>query len=391
MLRLGRMFALAAVVAFTAGGSNVRADEEPSVTGKLAKLKLSGVGWATYRYQLSDRTDRDAYGGSKPGTDDYVSRQPLNGKDMNQFDVDRVYLTADYALDERFDWQTQVEMNNLGGKLDLWMKRAYVKVKNPLGLDHTHARMGQIGHVFTSEQEQAWGFRSVSAIPADRYLGVSTTWLGLGFGGAVGDGLLDYDLAVTNEKSHRRINESKYKTFMGRVTIAPLAGSEGAARGIRFVAFAQWNTENPPAGFTPGAADNQNLWFDIAPCYLSERITAGLEFAQKRDKTPRLESGGGPPEKIVETKTSQVISGFARADLTERLRGFARFDLVDPNTDADDDGFTNLIAGLARSYVKGVRSIVDVEYTDYEARRSEDPDAQDDADLTVSARIEVSL
>jgi hypothetical protein len=152
---------------------------------------------------------------------------------------------------------------------------------------------------------------------------------------------------------------------------------------MRLVAFAQTNSENSPSDFTLSAADNRNVWFDVMPCLVTERVSVGLELAQKRDKTPKLEDG----ETVVERKVSQYVGGFASAELIERLRIFGRVDRYDPNTDVDDDGFVNLIAGIAHTHVKGVRGILDLEYTKYE-----EPEGADfDPDMTVSARIEVTL
>jgi hypothetical protein len=148
-------------------------------------------------------------------------------------------------------------------------------------------------------------------------------------------------------------------------------------------AFAQVNSENSPAGFTPSAADNRNIWFEVVPYLQAENLACGLEFAQKQDKTPHLVGN----ESEVVTKTSQYIGAFAWADVMPRLRFFGRLDQYDPNTDVDDDGLMNVIAGVAHTHVKGVRGIVDLEFTQYEEPKG----ASFDPDITVSARVEVSL
>lgn len=352
-------------------------DAKPAVTGRNAKIQFSGVGWVTYRYLLADEPGAAAVGSalSAPGVD----RQ-----DLNTFDVDRVYVTADYVMNETFSWQSIVEAENLSGTPRIFLKRAFVRAKSPFGLTGTGFRFGQIAHVYTPVAEDAWGYRIVSKIPVDRYLGISTTWVGAGLDGKVLGDVLDFDAAVTNENAYNRSSGTKYKSLQGRATITPLPGDE-VLKGLHLTGFAQYNAKPQPAGFEPGASDNNNVWFGLLPYFKNDRLSAGVEFLQRRDK--HSVAGQGPDETGVETVTAQYLGGFATIELAPDYRAFLRLDQFDPNTDVDDNGSLTFIGGLSHTYSKGIRSILDLEYTTFDEGEGESLDA----DLTVAARMEISL
>jgi len=365
--------------------------EEPAAVGKNAKVQISGVGWITYRYLLADEPARVS-----PAAD--MESTGRDAQDMNRFDVDRVYVTADYKMDERFSWQTVIEGRNLGGTAssrNLFLKRALVRVAEPFGLENTWVHMGIIPHVMTPVHERAWGMRIVSEVPIDRYLGVSTTWLGLGFGGTAG-GMLDYEFALTNERPYNSDNVSKYKNLMARAVLSPFTGDE-TLKGLKLGLWAQGNSNLPEQPDTsgaipnlrpaPSAGDNLNLWYGAFPHFVGDRYVIGLSFDQKSDDYPVIVDG----QLDTDTRTAQVISAFVEVDPTAKLRLFGRIDRSDPNTDIDDNGLMNVNVGAAYRYLKAVRSIVDVEYTTYDEPETAGGSVELDADVTLSARLEISL
>jgi hypothetical protein len=370
-------FAIAALFVTTAVAGD---EEKPAVSGKNSRIQLSGVGWATYRYQLA----MDSHGVTQGR---HLASPNLTAKDMNSFDIDRVYLTGDYAFDDRYSWQTTIEMTNVAGNPQIYVKRAFLKIKSPFTIANTFVQMGQLPHVMTPSVEKVWGYRSVSKIGIDRYLGVSTTWNGFGCGYTGGGGLVDAELVIANENAYNKVTSSKYKTFQGRATLTPLPDDE-ALKGLKIALWGQMNSNLPPGGYAPKAADNMNTWFGVFPSFQGGKLTVAAGFDMKKDKGPT----GQPDAVVVKTKTSQLITGWVTYDVTPRVRGFARIEQWDPNTDVDNDGLMNINAGVSHSMIKGVRSIVDVEYTKFqEPKDGAGNTVALDADVTLSARLEVSL
>jgi hypothetical protein len=373
---LGALFCVALAPAIPARAAD---EEKPAATGKNAKLMVSGVGWVTYRYQLSYADLAKTH---------YIPVS-VAGKDRNSFDIDRVYLTADYTFNDRYSWQTVVEMNNLAGASEIFLKRAYLKIRQPFGLGGTALNFGQIPHVFTPLAEDVWGYRIVARVPLDRYLGVSTTWVGAGCEGKVVGGVLDFNASVTNENAYNKLSSTKYKSLQAMFMLTP-APNGGGLKGLHVAFFAQANPKMPPG--TQAAADasrNQNIWWGVLPHFRSERFTIGAEYDQKQNKT----AGAS-------TVTSRYLGGYGWVDLSSALpqtKLFARFDRYDPNTDSQfpDDGSISFMGGFSHSYTKGVRSLLDLEYTQFDKKATKVPPLEfpsgQDKDVTLSARMEISL
>jgi hypothetical protein len=374
-----------------------RADEEqkPAVNGRNAKIQLSGVGWAVFRYKLQDETRKEA----PPNT--FTGDAPI--KNSHSFDIDRVYLTADYAFTDRYSWQTTIEMTNFGGKLNMFMKRALIKIRNPFGLTGTAVRMGQINHVMTGTVEDVWGYRSVAKIPLDRYLGVSTTWDGAGLEGQAFGGVLDFDAAVANEQAYNKTDaagnpiRSQYPTGMGRITFIPMPQNE-RWKGLRLAVFGMLNMDK--ASFKTDG----NYWWSAFPHYKGKSLTLGLEVAEHHDRAV----DNWPTKGHVVDRVDRCVSGIASCDLTGAVKDlglnwtgatgiFGRLDLVDPalkigGLSLKGEGWTTLIGGFSHTYVKGVRSILDAEYTHFKMPKPVPAGLKSyNYDLTLSARMEVTL
>jgi hypothetical protein len=383
--RMLRAVAAAAVLASFLVPLRVAAQEEkPAATGRNAKVQLFGVGWVTYRYKLAEEPARTA-----PFSSVGVTGESF-GKDSNSFDLDRVYVGAEYAFSDRYSWQTILEASNPGGKLDLFLKRAFLRIKAPFGLTGTAVRMGQIGHVFIGNVEDVWGYRIVSKVPVDRYLGISTTWAGLGVEGQVLHGYLDFDAAVANERAYNQPgpvvnnvatpNRDKYKSVMGRLTFTPMP-SDDLLKGLKVSVFGQFGAKVPgTASIKPDASKNNTRWYGVFPYFKAARYAAGLEYTVKFDRS-------GTVDGSYRDVGSVYAGGFAEADVTTRDRVFLRLDHYDPDHHVDDNAMLILMGGFSHSYMKGVRSLVDVEYDKYQ----EPANTSFDPDVTVSGRLEVTL
>lgn len=335
--------------------TTARADEPSSVVGKNSKIELSGAGWAVYRYRLEDADTTNA------------------ARDYNSFDIDRVYVSGAYAVDDRMKWVTTLEAANKAGVLSLFLKKAYLQVKDPFHWAGSTLWFGQFDHQFVVPQEKVWGLRSVAKVGLDEYLGVASSLVGAGVGSTLANGQLDWAVTIGNERPYNKESTDKYKTGLARVTVKPVAS--GAAKNFRLMAGVQVNADKPKA------SDNQNTLFMLFPHWQTDALTLGLEYDLLKDK--HVVAGTGGASKKV-TTDSQLLGVMASARVTERLRLFGRVESYDPNTDGKKDALTRVLAGVARSYGKNVRGIVDLDLRSTER-------SGDDSDMTVSARAEVTL
>lgn len=354
---------LGVVFLLAAGPISAFADEQP-VAGANSKITLSGVGWARYYYNLEDAPKDNQL------------------RDLNSFDVDRVYVTGAYQIDEKYKWTTTLEARNRAGALDIFLKKAYLSVKEPLHLDHTNLSFGQMDHVMVPYEEKVWGHRAVSQVPIDSYFGISSALVGVGMDGMVADGKLDWAASISNARPYDKEIKVKYKTAAARATLAPFSSERG--QHAKLAAFAQFDNDEAPT------ADNFNFSWTVLPYYKTDRFTAAFEYSSRADRKHGTGAGrveGTQHEEDRITVTSTVLSAFVTGMVSERVGLYGRLDIYDPDGDTDDDGSTRIIGGVSHRCAKGLRGLFDVDYTQYEEPSGVDLDAQ----ITLSARAEASF
>ncbi len=372
-----------------------QSQEKPPANGRNSRIEFSGTGWVTYRYKVRSEPLRAAALGRYANT---FSGDVLP-EGANAFDLDRVYFTADYSFNDRYSWQTQFEVNNFGGGggkngISVYVKKAFLRVNAPFGARNTAFRVGQIAHVMTPFVEDLWGYRIVSKVPLDRYLGVSTTWLGAAAEGSAAGERLRYDLAVTNQTSYNanvpnpgspaRPGRTKYKTLMGRLSLTPARTATG---NVQLSGFAQYAPKSPADSTgLRGARYNYDFWFGGILSARGPRFTAAVEALERRD-VGHPAVAGSPSLFRRRVTVSRVISGFGWTAVTAADRVFVRLDFLDPNRTASADGLFVGMGGLSHTFVKGVRGIADLEAAKFQTPRG----AHLKTDVTLSARVELSL
>ncbi len=408
-------FALVLVPLLTTLAAPARADDQPPVNGKNSKIQISGTGWAVFRYKLDDEPTREAPANTFTGD--------VLPKDASSFDIDRVYLTADYMFNDRYTWETVLEADNFGGganggvTISPFMKKAYLRVKKPFGLANSSLKFGEFSHCMISFIEDIWGFRSVSKVPIDRYFGVtaphsnyantlSSTYVGIGMDGKVLHNGIEYDFDVVNEKPYNKVSadplpRSKYKTAMLRLTLVPCASSPTLA-GLKFTGYGQFNGKNPdPNSPVWGTKYYHDLWYGGMGSYQYKTFSGAFLWAQYVNLSDDNYKSGSSYVYVRNLMISRTLSAFASINLTANDRVFGRFDWYDPSihtftlhndpsktTYGIGDGVSAYSAGVAHTYVKGVRSIVDVEYDKFQIVTGH---ASVKPDVTLAARMELSL
>jgi hypothetical protein len=356
------------------------------VEGKNNKVAFDGVVWSTYKYVLDDAS-------------------PSNKeKDFNAFLVDRVYLTMTSQLGERYTARGRVEIGNQNkgsGTYNAFLKTADIQVADPFGVKGTKLRFGQTDGIVSNWYEKLYGFRISSRVPTDRLLGIGTAYLGVGCAGKWLDGMLDTDVLIANRVAYSAdmADEGKanpkFKTFVGRAALRPI--KEGAAKGFGIGGFAQYAPRTSPS------ADNNDMWFGGHVFYESAKATGAIAYDTKVSK-----SGG-------KDVTAALITAGGRYFVTEKDEFFARLDLVDFDKDNEDvtiasdvkqsDAFdkklqqTFVVAGMAHSYSKTLRSVVDVTFRSFQDKLYQIPqnpenapvEIKPDSEIVISLRLDATL
>lgn len=414
VLRTAWCAAAALIVLTMLAGPALAGDEEkPAVSGKNSKIQLSGTGWFVYRYLLADEVNATAPKG-------FLSVTGKDRQDANSFDLDRVHVTGDYAFNDRISWRTVLEGDNLGGAYRLYIKNGFVRVKEPFGLAGTGFNFGLFTHVMTATIDELWGYRLVSENSLNRYMGVSSAFSGVSMDTKLADGAVNLDITIANEYGYSKAasdgtpNRSKYKSFMGRVILTPPV-EDPLLKSFHLALWGQMNGKNPTMpsdlanyvsadSLPKSSSDNRNVWFEVFPYFKNEKLAVGFEYVMSTNKSTRLARAAGSKIESMELKSS-YLGGVVTYQATPEVNAFARVDLYDPDTDSDaawsgneakpavkNLAVTSILAGLSRTYAKGVRSVLDIEYSMFEKPTHKDKgELELDPDITVTARMEVKL
>lgn len=291
--------------------SNAFADDEP-------KGKVSGYMFGDIYYQFSD---------------------PDTSVNYNGFQLRRVYFTYDRDISETFSVRFRLEMNSAGGELlTPYIKNAYLAWKNLIPSSTIY--FGAQGTPTWGVAEKVWGYRAIAKTIMDFRKVGSSSDLGIGIKGKLTEsGSLGYHALIANgegkkgeSNEYKKIYVSIPIVVMDNIHIVPIADYEG------------------------GADDMTKQTMALFVGMTGKTVKAGVEVFQKTHA--KVNNG----DDLIENG----ISVFGSVKVTESVKGFARLDIYDPNTDMDDDGLNYIIAGIDYEAEKGVNIMPNIRVESYE-------------------------
>lgn len=315
------------------------------VEGKNSKVTLDGVSFLKYYYNV--------------GHHDPAS------KSFNAFEVERIYLTGRYRPSDKLMFRVTTDVRRYDAKggseqpFFIVLKYGYVEIKGCV--PNAVTILGQHGAPIVGFLEKQWGFRSVYNVMVDKDFGISSTYLGVGLKGKAANKRVVYAVTIANGNKWRKRESDKYKALLGRVTVIPMSG-------LALSGLVKVNADASPS------SDYMDTWLGGTVAFQKEKFTVAGDVMLKTDKQ-------GPG---MEDVKGQGISVYGRVQAMPSVTVFGRLDIVDPNTDTDNDGYNRIIAGVARNLAKKVKAIVDVNAVTYE-------ESGKDTDLTAEIRMEVGL
>ena len=260
-----------------------------------------------------------------------------NSSDASAFNFNRQYFM--YGVDVSDDVSFKVifdvgrtnkgdvvYLNNDGGfenisedtRLIAFLKKAQLDWKSPLG----KMSFGMIGMNTYNVQEKNWGYRFIEKSVVDLHGFSATADLGIGISRSLMDNLNASMVIVNGEGFKKPQGDDKYHKIALNATFGEmnLSKNDGYNAGI---VYSTEQTENDPTnmiGVFGGFAGG------------------GLRIGgQVNQLTKNGES------------TQQVVSVNGNYSISEKLDGFVRYDVYDPNTDSAviKDGKNYLLAGIS--------------------------------------------
>jgi hypothetical protein len=258
-----------------------------------------------------------------------------DGSDMyNEFAVDRVYLRTDVQINKRFGARITLDADHMkpvetdtgsflyDTKYRVFVKHAYLEIKD---LGPIKIKAGIIDTPYTAWWDNFWGNRYISESFAKQYKVLATADAGVSVQGAHADGLLDWNVSLLNGEGYDKLEVDAGKAVQARITVDPLAKQKDLDLPITgFVSY----QGHPTSGGEPTLVYGGGAGFQIP------RLLVWAEVLG--------ESEGG---------TSGLgYSATANPRLPKYLGLVARYDHWDPDTSADNDGETRILAGLDKDF-----------------------------------------
>lgn len=281
-------------------------------------------------------------------------------EDLNGFQFRRIYFTYDYSISESFDSRFRLEAdqkaNASNGKIGVFVKDAYLRWKNIfegsdafVGISPTPAKV---------VSERIWGYRSLEKTITDLHGIVSSRDIGVDLKGRLdARGLVNYWFKIGNNSGNRPETD-KHKRFYGLLHLKPTSKVEIAG-------YADYATRVDKFDSFDGRSKSNDALVAAAFGGYTEKdhYSVGLEgFYRSVQNNFRRN-----PTQALEDESSFGVSAFAWVLLVEKVHLIGRYDFLDPNTRADDDGNSLVIGAIDYMPTKKVHLMPNLRIQIYQA------------------------
>jgi len=286
----------------------------------INKGKISGYMFGDYFYNAARDTGISSLGNIVNG----------GKKDLNGFQLRRIYFSYDYDISETFDTRFRVEAdqsaNTSNGKIGVFVKDAYLKWKNIFkgsdlifGIQPTPA---------FEVSEGVWGNRFLEKTIMDLRGIVSSRDIAITLKGKFDDtGIFKYWLMI-GDGSGNSPETDKYKRFYAHIQYTPIKQFTASL----YADLKARPNINDPASTTnpPSSVANNDLTYALFLGYKEKDVyTFGLEGFLNPIQNGMVSNGS------LNNRTGMGLSAFGSYNFSEELSTVGRYDYYDPNTDTD--------------------------------------------------------
>lgn len=303
---------------------------------------LSGTVFAYYRHDLTSKEESYQEG-------------------ANEFGVDRVYVNFIGAVTEKFHYHVTADVgreediyytyelvqdpvsgeyslvetrHTKKGSLDFYAKYAYVDVRDVIP---NHSIYGGIEKTAWAPYENGiWGWRVIRRVAYHERGYGTTSDLGLGVGGEFANGLIQHHLTYTNGAGFKKAEDGlSGKAVAYRLSVFPLVAND-AWKGLSLNAVVKGDN----LGEKVAAGEEKN-----AVTVYGGLLGLKHEFANVGGGYFARSAGAGD-NKVDGNVMTAYATGHFQATEGMTVHPLARYDIIEPNKDQDDDERTLLIGGV---------------------------------------------
>ncbi|MFL5765806.1 MAG: hypothetical protein ACJ77K_17805 [Bacteroidia bacterium] len=292
-------------------------------TAKKTEFKPSGKVWGLVFGDYFDKIHADSI---NRGNVQY-SNTP---KDMNAFDLRRVYLGYDYNISEKLS--TEFLLSYEGQTLSdnatrtFFLKAANLRCKNVFkGADLVVGQMPTPG--FPMLTEKVWAYRSVEKTIADMRRTINSNDVGVALQGKLNKaGDYGYNIMIGNG-SAQKIETDIFKKFYGDIYAKFLKQK------VVVDLYADYEETKVLPRYHRSRATGK-----LFIAYTTDVFTAGFELFQQTAKNNAIAANTSTGKTDTLNSNTVGYSFYVRGRIIkEKLGYFARFDSYDPDTEFDPE------------------------------------------------------
>ena len=310
------------VVLGLSGGAATMAAQTPSIT-------VGGVGYAQFTYHPSD-----------------------TAKFSNNFEVTRAYINVIGRFGHGILTRVTPDVYRVtDGSLGYRLKYAFV-AWTPDSTGPFTLKMGMLNTPYIEWEEGLWDYRMQGTVVMDRNGYMSSSDMGLLVDGNWKNEKVSLSAGIINGENYNRPLGDKGKDLVGRASVR-LANTDETNRfgGLRLTAYGQYGTPT-------GGGMRHRLLGTLS--YRSKMLTLAAEGAITKDSALTAP--------VTPAKSGKIVSAFGvfRVRPAYKLQFIGRLDLVDPNSDTDNDRQTRYIIGIGYQVTPNLRVLADLDKVNYQ-------------------------
>ena len=261
------------------------------------------------------------------------------------------------------------------GYFTAYVKYAYFEIGGVL--PYTTLRLGQVPTPWVGFEEKIWGFRFVQKVFVDQFNYFGSTDRGVTVSYTSPKKFAQVALALVNGEGYHAPEVNKYKDMMGRLSIFPLAGSQSLLSGLGLHAYGHLGT--------PDQNQKRNRYI-VAVSEKSKAFHLMGEVVLAEDGPADTPVKGGGFSVHGSIDLGKLL--FAQRPAPKSFGLFFKYDQLDPNKDAQNDGVTEWVAGifvhpcLFEASIPNVTLALNVVNVSYE-----DPTLKNDTEVRLNGEI----
>lgn len=257
-----------------------------------------------------------------------------NSAVINNFDIDRAYLTFKGNLSDNFAYSVTLDSARAAGMMYTFLKYAYVDLNNVVEMDknNLNVRVGLQPTFWSTWVDGYFGMRIIASSMVGLDGGVTTSDFGLGGLGKIDLAGLSANYLVTalNGSSFTAVENNSSKNIAGRVDSEVLPGVTVGVGG---------QVEN------------------VGSSSAGAKLATALVGCKNDELKSYLELLYGKGTLGISAAGSYALGG---------LYGiFGRVDIYDPNRSINDDGLTRIWTGVTYDWNKNVKLVLDYDAVSY--------------------------